>query len=192
MVGITLGDPGGIGIEVTLKAVREFNQDFILFGSRRAIEYYSRQLKIEIPENCSIEDVRGEFRVGEVSPENGEISFESILLAVDAIKKGKCSALVTAPINKKSLHLSGHHWPGHTELLASRLTGGEVVMLMRAGGMNIIFITSHIPLRKVPEELSKDSIIEKVELADREMRKYWHYETLNFGMLGLNPHAGDG
>lgn len=192
MIGITLGDPGGIGIEVTLKAIRDSGNSFVLFGSRKAVEYYSKKLDLEIPANCSFENISGDFHVGEVNSSNGEISFKSIIRGVDALKEGRCSALVTAPVNKKALSKSGHQWPGHTELLASELGDEKVVMLMRSDVMNVIFITTHIPLKEVSSKLSKNLIIEKVELASRELKKYWDYESLHFGILGLNPHAGDG
>ena len=191
MIGITLGDPGGIGIEVTLKALSTYKKSFTLFGNEEAIMYYSRKLNLKIPEKVEIVDVKGDFSVGKVSQTNGRIAYKSIIEAIKAAKDGFCQGIVTAPINKKSLHLAGFEYPGHTEIFAENFSCRNFAMMMVSPEMKIVFLTTHVPLSSIPRLLSKELIVEKVRLAGKHLRDYWNIRQPSFGILGLNPHAGD-
>jgi 4-hydroxythreonine-4-phosphate dehydrogenase len=192
MIGITLGDPGGIGIEVALKAIITYKRDFILFGSQKAVELYSHELNLEVPETVKIVDIKGDFYTGEISKENGEIAYNSLMEVIKAAKEGLCKGIVTAPINKKALHLAGFNYPGHTEIFAENFSSRNFAMMMVAPEMKIIFLTTHVPLASIPLLLSKELIVEKVLLAQKYLKLYWDLEKPSFGILGLNPHAGDG
>jgi len=191
MIGITLGDPGGIGIEVTLKALSFSDKKAILFGNKNALQYYSKKLNLPFPKQIEIIDITGEFSMGRVCKENGDIAYRSIIEGIGACKTGICSGLVTAPIHKKALSLAGYNYPGHTELLAKECRTDKYVMMMVSDSMKVIFITTHIPISKVPSALSKKLIIEKIELTSKSLKNYWNISNPRFGVLGLNPHAGD-
>jgi len=191
MIGITLGDPGGIGIEVTLKAIATYKRGFTLFGNKKALEYYSGRLNLKIPEEVKIVDIKGYFYTGKVSKENGKIAYNSIIEAIEYVKKGFCKGIVTAPINKKALHLAGFLYPGHTEIFAEKFSSKNFAMMMVSPEMKIVFLTTHVPLSSVSSLLSKELIIEKVLLAEKYLKLYLGLEKPSFGILGLNPHAGD-
>ncbi|MEO0293081.1 MAG: 4-hydroxythreonine-4-phosphate dehydrogenase PdxA [candidate division WOR-3 bacterium] len=192
MIGITLGDPGGIGIEVTLKALSNFKEGrFILFGNERALEYYSKKLSLKIPKNAEIWNIKGDFFIGEINPNNGEVAYNSIMEAIKAVKNGMCNAIVTAPINKKALQLAGFDYPGHTEILARNFSCEDFAMMMVSEEMKIVFVTTHIPLSSVSLTLSKEKIIKKTKLAYKYLKLYWGLENPSFGVLALNPHKGD-
>lgn len=191
MIGITLGDPGGVGIEVVLKALSDFERDFILFGNKKALEYYMEKLGLKISKTIKIVDVKGNFSVGKVSKTNGKIAYQSIIEAIKAAKQGLCRAIVTAPINKKALHLAGFEYPGHTEIFAENFSCRDFAMMMVSDSMKIIFVTTHIPLSSVPSMISKERIIEKTKFADKYLKLYWNLRKPSFGILALNPHAGD-
>jgi 4-hydroxythreonine-4-phosphate dehydrogenase len=191
MIGITLGDPGGVGIEVVLKALSDFERNFILFGSRKAIDYYMKNLDLKIPKTVKIIDIKGNFSVGKVSKTNGKIAYKSITEAIKAAKQGGCKAIVTAPINKKALHLAGFRYPGHTEILAENFSCRDFAMMMVSGEMKIAFLTTHIPLSSVPSMISKERIIEKTKFIDKYLKLYWKIQKPSFGILALNPHASD-
>lgn len=191
MIAITLGDPGGIGIEVALKALFGVCHEVLLFGNKNAICYYSKKLNLEIPKKAKIVDVEGDFDVGKVSKANGDIAYNSLIKAIDSAKQGLCKAIVTAPINKKAFYLAGYEYPGHTEILAKEFSINKFVMMMTAPGIKITFVTSHIPFSSVPGVLSKELIKEKVLITDKYLRCYWHLEKPSIGILALNPHAGD-
>jgi 4-hydroxythreonine-4-phosphate dehydrogenase len=191
MIGITLGDPGGIGIEVVLKALTAYRRDFILFGNQEAVEYYSLNLNLKIPDKVKIVDIKGKFSPGKTSKGNGAIAYNSIVEAIKFAKKGLCEGIVTAPINKKALHLAGFSYPGHTEIFAEKFSSGKFAMMMVAPEMKIVFLTTHVPLASVSSLLSKELILEKVFLAQKNLKLYWGLKKPSFGILGLNPHAGD-
>ena len=191
MLGITLGDPGGIGAEVVLKSLSFFGKKVILFGNKSALLYYSRTLDITLPKWIKIIDIEGEFFVGKLSKKNGNIAYLSIMEGIKACKEGICNGLVTAPINKKALSLAGYNYPGHTELLAEECSTEKYVMMMVGNETKVIFLTTHIPLRKVSSALSKELILEKIELANKSLKHYWKISNPSFGVLALNPHAGD-
>ncbi len=191
MIGITLGDPGGVGIEVTLKALSDYKGKFILFGSRKAINYYSNSLGLKIPKTTEIFDIKGNFNIGKINKSNGKIAYRSVREAIKAAKQGICKAIVTAPINKKSLHLAGYKYPGHTEIFAKEFSCKNFAMMMVSSKIKVILLTTHIPFLSIASMISKDLIIEKVLLADKYLRLYWNLKKPSFGILGLNPHAGD-
>ncbi len=191
MIGITLGDPGGIGTEVALKALPLFDTKVILFGNKNALLYYSKILNLTLPNRTEIVDIDGEFFLGNLRKENGEIAYRSIMEGIKACKDGICDGLVTAPIHKKALALAGYNYPGHTELLAKECSIKKYAMMMVGDEMRVVFITTHIPINEVSSTISKELIIEKVELANINLRHYWNISNPSFGVLGLNPHAGD-
>lgn len=191
MLGITLGDPGGIGIEVVLKALSTFNLSVVLFGNENALLYYSKKLDLRIPKKTKIVNIKGTFFEGELCKENGDIAYCSIIEAVNACKEGKCHSLVTAPINKKALNLAGFNYPGHTELLAEKFSVEKYAMMMVGEDMKVLFITTHIPIKKVASSITKELIIEKIELANLNLKHYWRIPNPSFGILALNPHAGN-
>lgn len=191
MIGVTLGDPGGIGIEVVLKTISFLDIRIILFGNKNALNYYCRTLKLTLPKRIEIVDIEGEFFVGNLCKENGDIAYRSIMGAIKACKEGVCDALVTAPISKKALSLAGYDYPGHTELLAEECSIEKYAMMMVGTEIKVIFITTHIPIKNVSSSLSKELIIEKVELAKLSLEHYWKISNPSFGVLALNPHRGD-
>jgi 4-hydroxythreonine-4-phosphate dehydrogenase len=191
MIGITLGDPGGIGIEVVLKALSAYENHFILFGNRKALKYYSRELDLKIPETVKIVDIKGDFNIGEIRETNGVIAYKSIIEAIKAAKEELCRGIVTAPINKKALHLAGFKYPGHTEIFAENFSCRDFAMMMVSSEMKIVFLTTHVPLSSLPSLLSEELIIEKVRIAEKHLKFYWDLQQPSFGILGLNPHAGD-
>jgi 4-hydroxythreonine-4-phosphate dehydrogenase len=191
MIGITLGDPGGIGIEVVLKALSNFNSSVILLGNKNALLYYSRKLNLRIPKKAEIKDIKGKFFEGKLCKENGDIAYRSIIEAINKCKEGICDCLVTAPINKKALNLAGYDYPGHTELLAEKFSCDRYAMMMVGDDMKVLFITTHIPIKNVTSSLTKELIKEKIKLANHNLKHYWRIPNPSFGILALNPHAGD-
>ncbi len=191
MIGITLGDPGGIGIEVTLKVLADYKREFTLFGNQKSIQYYSHELNLEVSQTVKIIDIKGNFLPGKTCKENGAIAYKSILEAIKAAKEGVCEGIVTAPINKKALHLAGFEYPGHTEIFAKHFSIRNFAMMMVSPEMKIVFLTTHVPLASIPSLLSKELIVEKVLLTKKHLKYYWNLEEPSFGILGLNPHAGD-
>lgn len=171
-LAITLGDPAGIGAEIVHKALAELDVPYRLFG-----------------------EVRGPIRYGEIRAEYGRVALDAIDAAIDAIGRGECSALVTAPIHKQAIALAGSPHPGHTELLAARagLTryGHDYAMYFDSPTLRTVLLTVHVPLKIALQTIDSEDIAALARLTFREyMRLYG--KAPRIGVAGVNPHAGEG
>jgi 4-hydroxythreonine-4-phosphate dehydrogenase len=174
-VGITAGDPAGIGPEIAAlaaehPAVREVCEP-VLFGPVRQ------------------EDVR-RFEAGAVSAQAGRAAYEALLEAVAAARSGAIDAMATAPINKEAFAAAGIPWRGHTELLAHLTGASDVAMLFYAEALRVVLATVHIPLSEVPHALTRERMEAVIRLTARELPRFGHPRP-TIGVAGLNPHAGE-
>jgi 4-hydroxythreonine-4-phosphate dehydrogenase len=131
-----------------------------------------------------------ELPFGKLSPHGGDCAYRCIVTAIDLAMKNSVDAVVTAPINKESLNLAGHMYPGHTEILAHRTNALDTVMMLSAGSMRVLHVTTHIPLSKVPEFISEERIMRVLELGQETLKSMGIKEP-SFAVAGLNPHAGE-
>jgi len=171
-IGITLGDPGGIGTEITLKALNKIKGRFILIGNLNAIRYYSRILHLSIPNNAQIMPISGEFSRGKISKKNGAIALRSLNIAKDLLINKYIRAIVTAPVSKKALHLAGFNYPGQTEFFADIFHTKDYGMMMISKKIKIIFVTGHIPVSLIPTSISKGKIVEKTIIGIQTLKRY--------------------
>jgi 4-hydroxythreonine-4-phosphate dehydrogenase len=210
-IAVTMGDPGGIGPEVALKAlcsneIRKLCTPFIIGDEgvlKKAASLIKRPIKlkpIESPDDAKgragvIEFIdigrhRG-FIKGKPSKEGGRASFACIKKAVELALEKEIDAIVTSPISKESLKMAGLPWPGHTEMLAE-LTGAKDYAMMFVGGpLRVILVTIHTSLENVPELITKEKVFKTILLAEKGMRMLG-IKNPKIGVSGLNPHAGEG
>jgi 4-hydroxythreonine-4-phosphate dehydrogenase len=187
-LAITLGDPAGVGAEIVFAALRELDVPARLFGSRALANP---------PPNLDFVDIGGSGAVkyGTISPEYGRIALASIDAAVDAIERGECSALVTAPIHKQAILAAGSPHPGHTELLAARagLTcyGRDFAMYFDSPSLRTVLLTVHVPLREAIAGISAEAVADLARLTHREHARL-HGAKPRIGVAALNPHGGEG
>jgi 4-hydroxythreonine-4-phosphate dehydrogenase len=171
-LAITLGDPAGIGAEIVDKALARVDVPHRLFGV-----------------------VKTPIRFGEISAEYGRVALEAIDAAVDAIERGECSALVTAPIHKQSIALAGAQHPGHTELLAARAGlstyGVDYAMYFDSPKLRTVLLSVHVPLREAIRSIDADRIAALARLTSREYTKLYGAAP-RIAIAGVNPHAGEG
>ncbi len=124
--------------------------------------------------------------------EAGLLSVRSIERAVWLARAGEVDAVVTGPVEKRALHLAGYPYPGVTELL-SHLTGDTpTAMMLAAGALRVVLVTTHIPLRDVPHRLTTDGIIAIGRLTAAALTRWWGLATPRLALCALNPHAGEG
>jgi 4-hydroxythreonine-4-phosphate dehydrogenase len=192
-LAITLGDPAGIGAEVVLKALAGLDYPVVLFGDRN----FAGQAG-DIPENAQFMDVgssTGNVVFGQVDAAYGRIALQSIDAALEAVQRGTCSALVTAPIQKQSIALAGSEFPGHTELLAARAGlkryGYDYAMYFDSPTLRTVLLTVHVPLRIAIASIDAESIAALARLTDREYVRI-HGARPRIAVAGVNPHAGEG
>jgi len=200
-VGITIGDPSGIGPEIVAKALSSPSvrnlANFIVIGDiyifRRAAGRRIRVLSRDNIEFVDLMNVRKRnFRFGRISAEYGRASIEYIDTAADLIKKGFVDCLVTAPVNKESINKAGSRFQGHTEYLAGLFGVRKFLMLLMAGRLRIALITRHIPVRQVPFKINKHDIVNGIMLTHRTLRILFGFKKPLIFVCGLNPHASDG
>jgi len=205
-IAISLGDPAGIGAEVTLRALASFPPEpgtVVLVGCRRWLEEQHHLLKalapgpLADPAELTVLDLPlgASVRPGESGATAGEAGFRWLTRAAELVLDGSCDALVTAPIAKAGWHLAGHHYPGQTERLAELAGVKEASMLFTAnspaGGwrLNTLLATTHIPLAAVPASLTPERVRGKLEVLLRFCRRFQAQPRLV--VAGLNPHAGE-
>ena len=207
-IGLTAGDPNGIGPEIALKAAHRpqpANRRLVLIGHRGVWERTARQLgcpcppevpdlEAPLPRRCTWDPDMApppRPRPGRVCADAARAAYAYILAATAAAQNQRLDAIVTAPISKEAFHLAGIREPGHTELLA-RLTGTRRYAMMLFGDkLRVILATRHLPLRKVADVLTAEAVVEAVELLARAL-PWMGFPRARIGVCALNPHAGDG
>jgi len=189
-LAVTLGDPAGIGFEVTLRAVNSLEVQRvcspIIFGDGRFARFFKKQEFVTTSE-------LGKIKTGLPSRKAGIVAVSAVEKAVDYCLRGEASALVTAPVSKESLKLAGIKYPGHTELLAALTDSPKVVMMMACEKILSVMATRHIPLAEVSKKISSKDIVQTVKLAaDFIVKNGTTRKTqLKIAVCALNPHAGD-
>ena len=171
-LAITLGDPAGIGPEIVDKALADLDVPVRVFGR-----------------------VAAPVRYGTIDAEYGRVALDAIDQAIDAIERGECSALVTAPIHKQAIALAGSPFPGHTELLASRAGlaryGYDYAMYFDAPKLRTVLASVHVSLREAIDMLDADLIAGLARLTNRELTRLYGKQP-RIAVAGVNPHAGEG
>jgi 4-hydroxythreonine-4-phosphate dehydrogenase len=171
-IGITVGDPSGIGPEIAAKAlvdprVRAVCEP-VLYGPPAGAR----------------------FEPGVRSAEAARAAHEAIVRAVADAAAGRLAAIATGPISKEAFRMAGYPWPGHTELLAELCGVPRVAMMFHSDPLRVILLTVHIPLARVPSELTIDRVTGIVALSARELPAFG-LPRPRLALTGLNPHAGE-
>ena len=195
-IGITLGDPGGIATEVTLKALsaREslHRAEYILYGSKAVIEKESRRLSLPLNFlQLNIVDLgtgSESINLGRPSLENGKASFQYFEQAFNKAKTGKLQAIVTAPISKYSWNLAGFPWSGHTEYLENFYP--DAIMSFFSDKLKVALFTHHIPLKTALQKINQASLQDFFIRLHKYIIKVYG-KSCNYLVAGLNPHAGE-
>ena len=213
VVGITMGDPAGIGPEVTAKAladplVRKGARPIVL-GDARVMTAATRLAALDVavrpvarvadatwaPDAIEMLDLRNAdpaaFEVGRVSALCGRAAYEYIERGVRLALAREIDAIVTGPINKEALAAAGLKHSGHTEILAE-LTGTKAyAMLLMGRELRVIHVTTHVALRRVPELVTRERVLRTIRLGHEAMRRLG-LAAPRIAVCGLNPHAGEG
>lgn len=217
-LAITMGDPAGIGPEIIVKTfvhakIWKWCAPLVI-GSPTVLERTAQALQIpmkivSVPEypqqngqNISrrghlpvldpLEGPLGRFRKGQASAISGDASVRYIQKAVHLAQAGTVHGIVTAPINKKAIHLAGHHYPGHTEMLAALTQTKESGMMILGGPLKIMFVTTHVAIRDLSQSITTSNVLRAIRLAESGLRRSFHITRPRIGVAGLNPHAGEG
>jgi len=197
-LGITMGDPSGVGPEVIVRAldalpVGERSRAAVI-GNRGILERAARACGLELPEFDVIDvETPGSdtIRDGVESPGGGHAACGYVRRAVELALAGEIEVIVTAPLNKAALHLAGHRFDGHTELL-QHLTGApSTIMLLASERLSTIHVSTHVSLAEAARRCRTARVLETIEAADRHFRRLGA-ERPRIAVAGLNPHSGEG
>lgn len=213
IIAISIGDPCGIGPEVSLKAmaqkdVYQFCRP-ILVGDvevlKRTLEFTGLNLKMQSIERVEdalfkpgIIDVLDmhnvdlkHYQLGEISAMAGNAAFENVTKVIELAMEKKVSATVTGPINKESINIAGHKFSGHTEIYAHFTKTKDYAMLLVDGNLRVIHVSTHVSIRQACDLVKKKRIFETIKLL-HEGCELLGIKRPRIGVAGLNPHASDG
>mgnify|MGYP003606691810 FL=1 len=213
LLGVTMGDPAGIGPEIAVKAlasskVRQqccpviigdaeiIRQAARCVGSNLAVRALSR---VEDAWGCkdsiAVYDLAnvpsGELKIGHVSALAGRASFDAVRASIELAQAGQIDAIVTGPINKESLLLAGCPFPGHTEIFAHYTQSADVAMMLAEGAFRVVHVSTHVSLRQACDCVTRERVLKVIELAHQTCLKLGIAQP-KVGVAGLNPHASDG
>jgi 4-hydroxythreonine-4-phosphate dehydrogenase len=211
LIAITMGDPAGIGPEIVAKTFadpgfRDENRALvvgdpaILGRAATLLELPLRVNEISEPEEAAFEpgavdvlavgELPEDLPFGELDARAGDAAFRYVQRATELASAGRVGAIATAPLNKEAMHLAGHKYPGHTEILAE-LTGTEdYAMMLVTDELRVIHVSTHVSLREAIELVRPDRELAVIRLAHDALRKLG-VESPKVAVAGLNPHAGE-
>lgn len=214
LIGITMGDPTGIGPEIIVKAL-SMKEPFqacrpIVFGDRevlsKAIQMQNLATTLEIIDEFPEEGYFPQkiflipssqlevasLRFGQPNRACGEAMVKYIEEAVKWVRSGKLEAITTCPINKQAMNAAGYSFPGHTEFLAHLVGASSVAMMFLGSKWKIVLVTTHLPFKDVSRWITANRILSIIRLTDEGMKKYFGNPHSKIAVLGLNPHCGEG
>jgi 4-hydroxythreonine-4-phosphate dehydrogenase len=197
-IGITMGDPAGVGPEIIIKSMASLTpvarRDYRIFGNADSLAAAEKVLGTGL--NIASLDLHqtdipgGGVPFGKLDERGGEASFRFIEAAVRQAERGEISGIVTAPINKAALNAAGHHYDGHTGMLASLTGAASSFMLLTSERLNVIHVSTHISLKAAIDRARTDRILATIRAGHQQFQRLGIHARI--AVAGLNPHCGEG
>lgn len=211
-IGISMGDPAGIGPEICVKALSERSVyercKPLVAGDAGVMKLATQMLHSDLKINAirnpeeagfkfgtidviDLQNVQThDLQYGEVSAMSGNAAFEAVREVIRLAMEHRLDATVTAPLNKESIHKAGHHFSGHTEIYAHYTGTTKYAMLLADDGLRVIHTSTHVSLRKACDLCTKTRVSEVITLLHDACRRFG-IEQPRIAVAGLNPHAGE-
>lgn len=212
LIGITMGDPSGIGPEICIKALSDKKvYDIsrpVIIGDAKVIDKAAGMFGVDIEINQINKPDEGAFVYGkidvlhmdtidmselifgQVSAASGKAAFLAVKKAIGLAMLDELDATVTGPINKEALNLAGYHFAGHTEIYAHYTNTKEYTMLLAEGNLRVVHVSTHVSLREACDLVKKDRVLSIIVMAEAACRSFGISKP-RIGVAGLNPHAGE-
>jgi len=213
LIGITMGDPVGVGPEVVLKALRQKSLYVacrpVVLGDVGVLAATNDRLGtglavrgVDTPESGNHEfgtvDVvglsslaPGQFKPGQPSPSTGRAMVRYITQGIEWALDNRIQGLATCPINKMAMHTAGFHFQGHTEILAEKTGTPEYVMMLAGNKLRVALATIHLPLSQVSRKLTTEKVLQTIAITEEALRNSFGVGKPRLAVAGLNPHAGE-
>ncbi|MEG3588619.1 D-threonate 4-phosphate dehydrogenase [Citrobacter youngae] len=212
IIAVTTGDPAGIGPEIIIKSLVEgelSGAPVVVVGCAQTLRRI-QSLNVTPPAELRVIDsvTQAQFapgvinvidepladptalKPGVVQAQAGDLAYRCIKRATALALSGEVKAIATAPLNKEALHMAGHHYPGHTELLAQLTNSKDYAMVLYTEQLKVIHVTTHIALRKFLDTLSEQRVKTVIQVADDFLRRVG-FDNPRIAVAGVNPHAGE-
>ena len=197
-IGITMGDPAGVGPEIIIRSMAalppEERQRYRIFGNANSLSAAEKVLGTGLDVgslDLHQTDIPGEtMPFGTLDERGGEACFRFIEAAVQQAMSGQIAGIVTAPINKAALNAAGHHYDGHTGMLASLTGAKSSFMLLTSERLNVIHVSTHVALKGAIERARTDRILATIRAGHQQFQRLGI--NARIAVAGLNPHCGEG
>jgi 4-hydroxythreonine-4-phosphate dehydrogenase len=208
-LGVTMGDPAGIGPEIIVKAARALlpriacgEMRLLVIGHRSALHRALADQDLTVPDLpdgatppglalLAAGEERAPIALGQVAAEAGRFSYLGVERAVRLAQAGTIDAIVTAPLNKEALNLAGYRYAGHTDMLADLTGVASSTMLLAHGDMRVTHVTTHVALEDVPRLLTPERLRRTIDVTHQAMLDLGIAKP-RIAIAALNPHAGEG
>lgn len=195
-IGLTYGDPAGIGPEILTKVLTKWKHNSIpyIIGAK---DYFK---KIGIPDSKkrkfyfhSIDGLNFGFKPGQPSSISGKHAYECLKLSIELAIKKRISSLITGPVSKEMINKANIKFSGQTEALAKicKVNPDKTIMLFNAKDLRLALYTRHIPLKDVSSKITQKKLIDFLTVLNNELKKWFEIKNPHIAILGLNPHASE-
>lgn len=212
IIAVTMGDPSGIGPEIIIKSLSSdelLGSPVVVIGCLKTLERQQAmgivpQVKLQSIRQVSeakfepgvinvldepVSDIQS-LAIGKVQKQAGDLAYRCVKRATELAMNNEVHAIATAPLNKEALHLAGHMYPGHTELLATLTHSRDYAMVLYTERLKVIHVSTHIALRKFLDTLSQTRIKTVIDIANTFLKRTGIHSP-RIAVAGVNPHAGE-
>jgi len=195
MIGVTMGDPSGVGPEVICKAVADMGREeraaTVVIGCPEAMARAARLTGAALDGVRLVAVAAEGWTAGRISRGGGEAAYRCVVRAVELAQAGEIAVIVTAPLNKAALHEAGHAFDGHTGLLAHLTGARSSFMLLAAERLATIHVSTHVSLKEAIARCKSARVLETIRAAEAHFRRIGVARP-RIAVSGLNPHCGEG
>lgn len=197
IIGITMGDPAGVGPEIAVKALAEMSAEdrtrSRIYGNRQTLDAAVTATGVSVDLDAVVVDLPvegGPLPWGKLDPRAGDAAFRFIERAVRDAQAGEIGCIVTAPINKEALNLAGHHYDGHTGMLAALTGQKSAFMLLGSDRLKVIHVSTHVSLKTAIDRATPERILATIRAGNEHLKRIG-YERPRIAVAGINPHCGE-
>ncbi|MBC3933000.1 4-hydroxythreonine-4-phosphate dehydrogenase PdxA [Undibacterium curvum] len=221
VIALTVGEPAGIGPEISLRAAWELRHEVrsVLIGDAAYLAMIANEINPDIrfmgislealryagmpgcpPDRLTLIDcpLNAHVKAGQPDPRNGRPVLQTLDVAIECVQQGWADAMTTAPLQKSTINDAGVQFSGHTEYLAEKTGTAQVVMMLASDAnahlpqpLRVALATTHLPLRQVPDAIQADALLRTVQIIDSDLKQKFGIATPRILVTGLNPHAGE-